>query len=113
MANTATRFNLENFIPVTADGQNLDIFKAKFRDIRATVREQQRVVIDAAFEANLPGLAYKYLGNTSLWWAILMYNGLQDPLDDVKVGMTIKIPSRSDLITLMESAEVNQKAMRI
>ena len=112
MAST-TRFSIENFIPITQDGQSLDIFKAKFREIRSTVREQQRVVIDAAYAGNLPGLAHKYLDNTSLWWAILLYNGLQDPLDDVKVGMTIKIPSRSDLIAVMESAEVNQKAMRI
>lgn len=88
---------------LTEDQQSFNIFTARFKDLKYRVLEQERVVIDSAFAGNLPGLAYKYMDDTSLWWTILLFNGLQDPINDVKVGMTLKIPSRTSVISLLES----------
>ena len=106
------QFSIENFMEVTT-GNHLDIFSAKFRNIRS-LPEQQRVVIDAAFAHNLPTLAYTYLQDTNLWWAILMYNGLRDPLEDLVPGMTIKIPSKTALIAMLEAKQTSTNSvMRI
>jgi hypothetical protein len=51
---------------------------------------------------NLPLLAYKFYGNTKLWWVIPLINDVEDPFDFlqniVSVGGTIKI-LKSDYIS--------------
>ena len=62
------------------------------------------VIVGKDDEANLPGLAYRHLGDTALWWVLLEYNGLVDPIKDVVVGLTLKIPQRKSLIAYLESS---------
>lgn len=108
------RFDLENFISVSSDGGALNIFSAKFRDIRFKVASQATVVVDARYEANLKTLSYdQYEGDSGLWWAILMYNGLQDPINDVIPGTVLRIPKRSEVIALLESQYSRQGAVRL
>lgn len=98
-----SRFDLSNFCSLTEDGQDLDLFSAKFRNLALTSATNRVVTVDASTEANLPYLAEKYLGTSRLWWAILMYNGLLDPIEDITIGTKLAIPSRSSLITILES----------
>lgn len=37
-------------------------------------------------------VAQKAYGDPSLWWAIYEFNGIRDPLFDLKVGSQIRIP---------------------
>jgi hypothetical protein len=97
------RFNIENFLATTEDGSSLDLHSAKFRDLPMLVSSSRRVVIDSSTEANLPLLAHTYLGAKELWWAILMYNGMLDPITDVYIGRTVLIPSRTQMISLLEA----------
>ena len=106
------QFTLEKFLPRMSDGKGGDIFNANFRHIR-NVQEQQRVVIDAAYAHNLPGLAHEYLQDTGLWWALLMYNGLQDPINDVVPGITIRIPNRNQLLLLLEAQSESSSVVRL
>lgn len=108
------RFDIENFMRLTSDGGSLDIFSAKFRDIRFRVGHQSTVVVDARYEANLKTLAYdQYDGDSSLWWAILLYNGLQDPVGDIVPGVVLKIPKRTEIIALVERQEPKSGSVRI
>jgi hypothetical protein len=61
------------------------------------------ITVDSTTEANLPYIAEKYLGTSRLWWTILMHNGLLDPIEDITIGTKLAIPSRSSLITILES----------
>mgnify|MGYP000376038179 CR=1 FL=1 len=97
------RFDLSNFCSLTEDGQDLDLFSAKFRNLALTSTTSRVITVDASTEANLPYLAEKYLGTSRLWWAILMYNGLLDPIEDITIGTRLAIPSRSSIITVLES----------
>lgn len=97
------RFDLSNFCSLTEDAQDLDLFNAKFKDLALLASTSRLITIDASTEANLPFIAEKYLGSASLWWAILMYNGLLDPIEDISIGRRLSIPSRSSLITILES----------
>ena len=72
--------------------------------MRFNIPTEKSITLTAADESNLPGLAFKYLGDTSLWWVLLEYNGLYDPISDVIAGNTLKIPSRRDLISYLESS---------
>lgn len=98
-----SRFDLSNFCSVTEDGQDLDMFSAKFRSLSLITSTSRVITVDASTEANLPYLAEKYLGTSRLWWTILMYNGLLDPIEDITIGTRLAIPSRSSLITMLES----------
>lgn len=99
-----SRFDLSNFCSLTEDGQDLDVFSAKFRDLALLSATSRVITIDASTEANLPYIAEKYLGTSRLWWAILMYNGLLDPIADISIGTRLAIPSRSSLVTVLESS---------
>lgn len=95
------RFNVENFMPLTEDGRSFDIFSSPLRHIQAVTTESI-VVVTAGLAHNLPTLAHRYLGDTGLWWALLMYNQLTDPIADVTPGLQLKIPRKSELVQLLE-----------
>lgn len=98
-----SRFDLSGFCSLTEDGQDLDMFSAKFKNLALVSATSRVITVDATTEANLPYLAEKYLGSSRLWWTILMYNGLLDPIEDITVGTKLAIPSRSSIINILES----------
>ncbi len=106
------QFNIEQFMPRNSDGTSLSIFNAKFRRIR-DLPEVQRVTVDAAYAHNLPTLAYEHLGDVGLWWVLLMFNGLQDPIEDIVPGLVLKIPDKNYLMQMLEAQEATTNVMRI
>ena len=42
-----------------------------------------------------PFISHKTLNNPNIWWIILMANNLQNPLEPIPPGVTIKIPINS------------------
>lgn len=98
------RFDAVNYMPLTSDGQDNSVFNARFKNMRFNVPVQQTIRLTAADEHNLPGLAFKYLGDVDLWWVLLEYNGLYDPIADVRAGLVLRIPSRTALISYLETA---------
>lgn len=97
-----SRFAASKFYPTLYSGGAFDIWDSKARDLRYNVPAASTVVIDAASEANLPYLAHVHLGDQDLWWVILYYNGLTDPISDVYPSAILRIPDRASLITYLE-----------
>lgn len=85
-------FAMGNFMEVLPDADHLNFWDGDFTNMHLYVPEVQRVVIDAAWAANAPGLAAEYLGSRYYSWVILMYNGLSDPINDLVPGTLIRIP---------------------
>lgn len=96
------RFDFHRFFNLTEDERSYDIFSAPVRSIRK-IPSNGIVTVTAKWEYNLPGLAHSYLGDKGLWWAILMHNGLSDPLRDIKPGVQLRIPDKGPLLALLES----------
>ena len=105
------RFNLTDYVGTTEDGR-VDIWSAKFINLRFSVSLAKVITVTSGFEANLPALASKYLDDQNLWWAILHYNGLIDPIHDVRVGSVLKIPDRNSLLSFLENKSVSSKTNR-
>jgi len=84
---------------------DLDIWNSKYANIRYAVAVDQVITIDAKYEANLPGLAYDYYGDQSYWRAILAFNGLADPINDVAIGATLSMPSKTSIDAFMASKQ--------
>jgi hypothetical protein len=95
---------------VTADRSDHNIYDAKFKNIKFSLGAARLVVVDASTEANLPGLAEMYLGDQSLWWILLDFNGLVDPIQDIRSGARLLIPERRTVIAFLEAREASSVA---
>lgn len=98
---------IDAFADVLPDGLTLNIFDADFRGIEA-VTPYSVVTVDTRWAANLPGLAFAHLGSQYLWWTLLLFNGLNDPIRDVYPGVTLRIPDRDAMMTFL----INRRAAR-
>lgn len=96
-------YSYDQFTKATEDGGTINIWDAAFANLHLYVTTSETVTVDATWETNLPGLAAEKLGTRYLWWAILMYNGLIDPLRDIKPGVKLRIPDRSSLLSYMQT----------
>lgn len=47
-------------------------------------------------------IAHKAYGNSSLWWAILEFNNIRDPLFDIRPGHVFRIPELTRLLEAIQ-----------
>ncbi len=90
-------YNYNRYTPVDNTGTNQDVFRSAYKNIRFGVETTQQIQLTQEQAANLPGLAYQAYGDTSLFRALLAFNGLSDPISDVAVGLIFSIPTKADL----------------
>ena len=93
-------YDLSALSPFLADGK-LNIFESAYKDLRFNVRMASYIMIDAAWEANLPGLSHATYGTTDLWRVILYANGLSDPINDIVVGKRIGLPDLNSVASFL------------
>lgn len=103
----STDFNWSAYTPLDSSGTNYDIFKSAYKNIRFAVQPQTQYQLTATDLGNLPGLAYKFFGDVSLWRILLSYNGISDPISGVAVGMVINVPARDDVIAYLSKQSAN------
>ena len=90
-----------------------EVLLSAYKNLRFSVPMIKYITIDAANEANLPGISYAEYGTTELWRAILHANGLSDPINDVIVGSRIGIPEQGALIQYLTRALEQQGVVTI
>lgn len=90
----------------TTDNNALNIWDSILTNIKQ-LPYSDIIQVDAQWQHNLPGIAQQYLGSMYKWWAILMYNGLYDPIDDVVPGVVLKIPDKASLDSLLNATQTN------
>lgn len=81
--------------------KDLDVFNSSYVNLRFGVLPAQVITIDAKYQANLPGLAYDFYGDQKYWRAILAFNGLIDPINDITVGTRLGLPDPTSLDAFM------------
>ena len=91
---------------------DLDIFRSGYTNLRFRVEVDSVITITSRHEANLPGLAYDYYGDTEMWRAIVAFNGIENPIDDVIVGVQLLMPDRNSMDAVL-SGDRNQLPGRI
>ena len=79
----------------------LDHLKSSYTNIRFGVLPAQVILIDSKYQANLPGLCHDFYGDQKYWRAVLAFNGLTDPINDVVVGVKIGLPDPVSLQAYM------------
>lgn len=97
-------FDYSSFTP--ADNTNYyDIFRSGYKNVRFNIQPNQQLQLDDSTAYNLPGLAYSLYGDTSLWYSLLAYNGLNDPLSDIYPGLVLNVPTKSDLVAYISRTQ--------
>lgn len=107
MANNQIDFDFGRYTPLDSTKKEYSIFNSAYKNIRFSLPFSKIKTINAADMANLPGIAFDEYGDTSLWRLILAYNGFQDPVQDIYPGVTIKIPSKADVISHVAKQQNN------
>ena len=55
---------------------------------------------------NRPDLiSYKAYGTPDLWWVIYEFNGIRDPLFELKIGTILRIPEKERVIETIQRLE--------
>ena len=50
-------------------------------------------------------IAQTFYGNTEYWWAIYEFNGIKDPLFELKLGQILRIPSLKRVLQAIAKSE--------
>ncbi len=92
----------------SSSGTSLDYLSAKYKNIKDLLPAKQSYTLSDFDESNLPGLAYKFYGDTGYWWIIGLYNGIIDPISGLTPGTVLQLPSLADINSLL-TAQDSQK----
>lgn len=96
--------------PYDVSTGSYDYFHSLYNNIRYQISTSSVYKIKADDVANLPGISFRVYGTVDLWRVILEYNGLNDPINDIEVGMVLNIPSKSEVASLLSSPITNTVA---
>lgn len=100
-------FNWSKYTPLDNTQVNYDLFRSAYKNIRFSMQPVTQYQLTAVDMANLPGLAYRFYGDTSLWRGLMAYNGISDPMSQVAVGININVPSRADIVAYLSKQSNN------
>ena len=102
-------YDIANFTPLDNTGW-YDFFRSGYKNIRFNISSFQRTTLDGTTAYNLPGLVYNVYGDTSLWRALLAYNGLNDPLSDIYPGQILNLPDKATLVAYLANSISNNQS---
>lgn len=100
-------FDYSRYTPADNTDELRDVFKSGYKNVRFSVQPNTQFVLTATTMANLPGLAYQLYGDTSLWRTLLAYNGYDDALSDMCVGLKLSIPTKADIMAFASAQQNN------
>lgn len=104
----ANDYDYTKHTPVDNTGTAYSVFKSGYKNLRFSLPVSQNYTITEPDMANLVGLAARFFGDTSFWYPILSFNGIQDPIQEVYPGTILKLPSKNDLIEALSKQQNTQ-----
>ena len=60
-------------------------------------------IMEAKYEGRPEMLGYVFYGDTGLWWVICQYNGILDPMNELKEGVALLIPTKTKVSTYFKT----------
>ena len=80
----------------------LDFLNAYYLDMFNQITVYTNFMITHSSEGRLDIISNKFYGIPDLWWIIGMYNGIINPIFEIKVGINLRIPDRNQVDTLLQ-----------
>lgn len=91
---------------VTIDGvDELDHLWNPMSEFPTTYRPQYYRV-EAADLMRPWRISYKCYGTDGLWWVLLAWNGVDNPLTDLTEGMLLEVPNKLDIYNFQKKFKV-------
>lgn len=81
--------------------------KSAYKNIRFNVPASSTFQVKDHDAANLPGIAFKVYGDTSMWHILMSYNGLEDAIQDVYAGLVLRVPDKAAVISYLSKQVAN------
>lgn len=104
----STDYDYSKQTPLDNTGNDYSIFRSNYKNIRFALAPNGTYVINESDMANLPGIAFRYYGDVSMWRVLLAYNGLQDQIQEVYPGLILNIPSKTDVVKYLSAQQASQ-----
>ena len=54
-------------------------------------------------------ISYRAYGTVSLWWVILAFNDIENPLTDLEPGMLIELPHKMDIYNFQRKFRIRKE----
>ena len=108
-----SRYNWSNCTPYDFSAKAYNVFLSKYKNLRYVMNEVDQYVVSSDDIANLPGISFKLYGTTDLWRILMEYNGLSDPLSDIYIGLVLRVPDKSDILTLLSQNDETGETVTI
>ena len=99
--------NRATYITSTKKKDRFDFVSARYKNMRWLLRHTETYEVTASDTANLPGIAFRVYGDVGYWWILGMYNGIIDPVADIRPPLTLGIPSLSSINTFLSEGRMN------
>jgi hypothetical protein len=99
--------NRATYITPTKKKDRFDFVSARYKNMRWLLRHTETYEVTASDTANLPGIAFRVYGDVGYWWILGMYNGIIDPVADIRPPLTLGIPSLSSINTFLSEGQMN------
>lgn len=103
----STEYDFSKWTPLDSTGYDYDVFKSAYKNLRFAIPVSSKHSVTQTDMVNLPGIAYQYYGDVSLWLAIMYFNGLSDPIQDIYPGLQLNMFNKSDLIAYFSAQQKN------
>src|ERR1700692_4620994 len=108
-----TDYNWTNYTVPDNTGTDWDVFSSAYKNLRFNVQTNMQIQLTAADAANLPGLAYKYYGDTSFWRVLLAFNGWSDPISQVAPGVVMNLPTKAAILQYLSKQKASNPPVTI
>lgn len=103
----STEYDFSRWTPLDSTGVDYDVFLSAYKNLRFAIPVSRKHSVTDADMVNLPGIAYQYYGDTTMWRPILYFNGLIDAIQDIYPGIQLNLFNKSDLIAYFSSQQNN------
>jgi nucleoid-associated protein YgaU len=94
------RDNFEPVVRVRPRDWRLDALAFSYTELVNFISQTQQYMVVG--DEQITTIAYRFYGTTSLWWVILLYNGINHPLD-IEGGTLLLIPSKQEVLGFLNT----------
>lgn len=110
---TVLNLNRSAYLSAGVSPKTLSYLSAKYLNIRYILPATDVFVVNQAYVANAPGVAFEYYGSQDYWWIVCMFNGILDPIEDLTPGRTLQLPRLTDINAFLSLKETEDQELTV